>query len=137
MGEFVAIMLALIFFVTPKDVDRVQIWPYADDQKQHLKELSLTFRKTGNGWCPDDGDKEPSRCVTIADGKWVDAKGKVLLELKGNLTITQGTNYVFKPKDWENPLKFSVREGTSERSFEIQENGKTVRTFRVKMWKSK
>ena len=137
MGDFVAIMLAVIFFVTPKDMDHVQIWPYADDPKKYLKDLSLTFRKTGSGWCPDDGDKDLSRCVTIADGKWLDEKGKVLLELKGNLTISQGTNYVFKPKDWENPLKFAVREGSSERLFEIKENGKTTRTFKVKMWKSK
>ena len=46
MGEFLGIMLSIIFFVTPKDAERVQIWPYAGDTNQQTKELSLTFRRT-------------------------------------------------------------------------------------------
>ena len=136
MGEFLGIMLSIIFFVTPKDVERVQIWPCAGDTNQQTKELSLTFRRTDTGWCPDDGDANKTRCVTILDGKWIDEHGKILLEIKDNLKITDGTNYVFKPKDWENPLEFSIGEGKDERTFSIKNKGKTVREFKVKKLKS-
>jgi len=137
MGDFLGIMLAIIFSVTPKEVDRVQIWPYAGDTNQHAKELSLTFRKTEHGWCPDDGETNQNRCVTISDGKWLDEHGKVLLEIKDNLKISNGTNYVFGVKGWDNPIEFSVVEGKDERTFALKGQGKKGREIKVKSLKSK
>jgi len=136
MGEFISIMLSIIFFLTPKEVDRVQVWPYATDTNSNLRALSLTFQRTKDGWCPDFGETNKTECVIIKEGKWVDESGKMLLDIKGNLKVAQKTNYVFKPKDWDNPLEFSLRDGKAERTFEIKEKGKTVREFRVKMSKS-
>jgi hypothetical protein len=136
MGEFLGIMFAIIFFVTPKENDRVQIWPYAADTNSYWRELNVSLIRTKDGWCPGDGDTNRDRCVVISNGKWVDEHGKVVLEIKNNLKVTNGTNYVFNPKDWENPLQFSVREGQGERTFEIREKGKTIREIKVKMWKS-
>lgn len=136
MGDFVAIMLAIIFSVTPKDVNRVQIWPYAGDTNQQTSKLSVTFRRTETGWCPDDGDTNQTRCVTISDGRWIDEHGQTQLDIRNNLKVTDGTNYVFKPTDWERPLEFSVAEGKEERLFEIRSGGKTIRVFKVKPLKS-
>jgi hypothetical protein len=136
MGEFLGIMFSIIFLVTPKDMDQVQIWPNAADAREDLKKASITFRRSGDGWYPSDVDTDRTRAIFITDGNWVDEHGKVLLEIKGNLSIKNGTNYVFKPKDWERPLEFSIRESSDERTFEIKEKGTTVRESRVKMWKS-
>jgi hypothetical protein len=38
MGDFLGIMFSIIFFLTPKEVDRVQIWPYAADTNSHARE---------------------------------------------------------------------------------------------------
>ena len=136
MGDFLTIMLAIIFFVTPRDVERVQIWPYAGDSNQSKKEVSLTFRRTTTGWCPDDGDTNQTRCVRISNGKWVDEHGKSLLDIRGNLKVTDRTNYVFKPKDWEGPLEFSVADSKQAKSFEIRSKGKVIREIKVKPLKS-
>src|SRR6185312_13036828 len=101
MSEFLGIMLAVIFQLTPQDVNRVQVWPDAGNTNQQTRELSLTFRRTETGWCPDFGDTNQIRCMKISDGKWLDEQGKTLLEVKDNLKVSNGTNYVFKPKDWE------------------------------------
>jgi len=136
MGEFLGIILSISFFITPKGIDRVQVWPYAVDTNSHLRELSLTFQKTKDGWCPDFSETNQTACVVITNGRWVDGSGRALLDIKSNLKSTHGTNYVFKPKDWDNPLEFSVRNGKDERTFEITEKGKTIRELRVKMSKS-
>ena len=136
MGEFLGIMLSIIFYLTPKEVESVQIWPYATDTNPKTKEMSLIFNRTQAGWYPDGISTNSSQCITVSDGKWVDEKGKVLLEIKANLKVTNGTNYVFKPKDFENPLEFSVAGSKEDRAFSIKSNGKVIREFRVKVLKS-
>jgi len=136
MGDFLGIMFSIMFFLTPKEIDRVQIWPYAADTNSHTRELSMTFQRTSTGWCPGFGETNSNRCIVLNNGKWMDENGKVLLDIKNNLKVTQATNYVFKAKEWENPLEFSVREGNGQRTFEIKNNGKTIRELKVKMFKS-
>jgi len=104
MGEFLDVMLAIIFFVTPKDIDRVQIWPYAADTNSHTRELSLTFQRTKNGWCPDFSETNRAACVEIANGRWLDESGKVLLDIKGNLKVTHRTNYLLCRLDYTVPI---------------------------------
>lgn len=136
MSGFLGIMLSIIFFVTPEKFDRIQVWPYAASTNSQTRELSLTFQRTRGGWCPDFGDTNQTTCMMITNGLWMDETGKVLLDIKNNLKVSQGTNYVFQPKGWDNPLEFSVRGNTSEKFFEIKEAGKVVRVFKVRMSKS-
>jgi hypothetical protein len=136
MGEFLGIMLSIIFYLTPKEVESVQIWPNATDTNSKTKELSLIFHRSASGWYPDGISTNMSPGIRITDGKWVDEQGKTLLEIKKNLKVTNGTNYVFKPKDFENPLEFSVAGSKEDRAFSIKSNGKVIRAFRVKVLKS-
>jgi hypothetical protein len=136
MGEFLGIMLTIIFFVSPKDVNRIEVWPNASDPRENVRSLSLSFGWNGSNWCTQEEGTNTSSCFILSDGRWKDEDGKVILDIKANLNSSEGTNFVFKPKEWERPLRFSVREGADERTFEIKEDGKTVREFRVKMWRS-
>src|SRR5688500_10526930 len=126
MGEFVAIMLSIIFFLTPKEINEVQVRPYATDTDAHLRELTLNIRKTENGWCFDFVEPNPTRCLVVTNGQWLDRNGKLVMDIKNNLKVTQGTNYIFKPKDWDNPLEFSVGDNNDEKIFQIKAEGKTV-----------
>jgi hypothetical protein len=140
MYDFLDIILSVVIFLSPHDINRIQMWPYAGDSKQtpagSMNELSLTYQKDGNQWCEDYGDTNKGPCLIVTDGKLVDEHGKILLDIKDNLKVTNGTNYVFKPKDFDNPLKFSVSDGNGEKTIKIYDNTNVVREIRVKMWKA-
>jgi len=137
MYSFLDIIVSIVIFLAPQDTNRIQIWPYAADPSDHKKDLSLTYQKGTNGWCIDiDGDTTMWPCLIVTEGKLVDEHGNVLLDIKHNLKISNRTNYLFKPKDFENPLEFSLREGKNERTIEVKDKGKIYRELRVRMWKS-
>jgi hypothetical protein len=135
--EFMMYMFAIILSLTPKDVDTVQIWPYADATNGWRKDASFTFEKTANGWCPTLSDSDRDRCIALTNGNWVDAQGKVQLEINKNLSVSEKTNYTFQPKDFERPLRFTIHQKNEERTIDIKEKGKTVRVFKAKMWSDK
>ncbi len=136
MYGFLDIVLSIVVFLAPQNVTKIQIWPYAADPSERMRELKMTYSKGTNGWCVDYGETNMGPCLIITDGKLMDDHGKVLLNIKDNLKSADGTNYVFKPKEFENPLEFSVRESRDERTIEVREKGKIVRELRVKMGKS-
>jgi hypothetical protein len=74
--------------------------------------------------------------LTIADGKLADEHGKILLDVKNNLKITNQTNCVLKANDWINPMYFSWREDKDERTMAISDGTNVIRQIRVKLWKT-
>jgi len=138
MYDFLDIILSVVIYLSPHDINRIQICPYAADTKQtpagRMNELSLTYQKDGNQWCEDFGDTNKGPCIIVTDGKLMDEHGKILLDIKDNLKVTNGTNYVLKPKGFDNPLKFSVREGNGEKTIAIYDSTNVVREIRFKVW---
>jgi hypothetical protein len=136
MSPFLDIMVAIVIFLSPPDIKRIEIWPYAADPNNRNRELMMPYLKGSGGWCVDFGETNRVRCIHMNAGIMVDEKGKVLLNIKDNLKMSNGTNYVFKPIDFDNPLGFSIVEGKDERTIQIKEKGKIVRELRVRTWKS-
>jgi len=132
---YVEIMAAIILYLAPEDSSTVQVWPYAADPSARKKEVMVTYQKDARGWY-QDWENRKGPCILENDGKMRDEAGKVFLDIKSNLKVSHGTNYVFKPKDWDNPLEFSLRDNKESRTFEIKEGGKTVREFKAKLSKS-
>ena len=140
MYDFLDIILAVVICLSPHDINRIQMWPNAADPGQtplgRMNELSLIYQKDGNQWCADFGETNKGPCIIVTDGKLVDEHGKILLNIKDNLKVANETNYVFQPKDFDNPLKFSVSDGNGEKTVAIYDGTNVVREIRFKAWRT-
>lgn len=131
MYDFFDIVLSVVIYLSPHDIKAVQMWPYAGDTNRAKAELNLTWRKVGIRWVGDNWDS-----VTIADGKLLDEQGRVLLEIKNHLKVTNGTNYALAQTGWEKPMRFSMREDADERTVVVSDGTNIIRQIRVKLWKT-
>lgn len=131
MYDFLDIILSVVVFLSPHHVRAIQMWPYASDTNRMKRELTVTWRREGNRWLG-----ESSVSLTIADGRLLDEHGKVLLDIKNHLKVSNGTNYVLTQKDWISPVTFSMVASNDERMISISDGTNIVRQIRVKMWKT-
>lgn len=131
MYDFTDLILAVVVYLSPHSVKAIQMWPYASDANREKTELTVTWRKEGNRWLEDSGAS-----LTIAHGKLLDEQGKVLLDVKNHLKITNGTNYILMQTDWENPVTFSMIASNDDRMISISNGTNIIRQVRVKLWKT-